>query len=218
VVVISILGLVAACLENIIMLTIYIVFLIIIFCGEICGGVIAIAFKDKIVYNLKEILSNSLDEQLKKSNSEHYYNQKNNSANCYTSDKGYFWDWGQFTFKCCGVYSPDDYKNRMVANVYTFLNMCPGLNPALFTYTPISCYPLNTTEFGDIHRSPDNQYDSQKYVGKGSTPYQTGCYDAVAAWIERYAPVLIGIGIGFAMLELFGIIFAVCLCRNTGDD
>jgi len=212
VVVISVIGFIGAITESVILLTIYIVFLVVIFCGEICGGVIAIAFKDKIVYSLKGILGEQLDKQLAQSSTSHYYNPGPNNT-CFTSDVGYFWDWAQITFKCCGINNNADFKIRMNGS-YTFNSMCSGLDP----YLPISCCPLKAPkEFGDFHKVPDNQYDSKTMVDC-TNPYATGCYDAVARWIEHYAPVLIGIGIGFAMLELFGIIFAVCLCRNTGDD
>jgi len=170
-------------------------------------------FKDKIVYNLKNILGDQLDDQLSQGGSSHFYNQGPNNT-CFTSDVGYLWDWAQITFECCGINSDADYKNRMNVT-YTFKTMCPNLNQM---YLPVSCCPLKATKtFGDFHSVPDNQYNAQTMVD--CTIHNTvGCYDAVARWIERYAPVLIGIGIGFAMLELFGIIFAVCLCRNTGDD
>jgi hypothetical protein len=98
--------------------------------------------------------------------------------------------------------------------------MCPGLNPTYFTYYPISCYPLasTSTTFGQFHTVPDNEYNSQNLTNTANGPYQTGCSDELILKLEQYAPVLIGIGIGFGMLELFGIIFAVCLCRNVGED
>jgi len=219
VVIISVLGFVAAVTENITLLIIYIAFLIVIFCGEICGGVIAIVFKDRIVYGLKNILSESLDKQLAKNSSDHYYNEtkaNNSAAVCTTSDVGYLWDWAQITFTCCGIETNNNGYSSRLNSTYNFKNMCPQLqNPN----TPLSCCPFvnQSTTFGDFHTNPDNQYAAQKLVNCAQ-PYTNGCYDAVALWLEKYAPVLIGIGIGFAMLELFGIIFAVCLCRNTGDD
>jgi len=215
VVIISIIGFIGAVMENVVLLGIYIAFLIIIFCGEICGGVIAIAFKDKIVYSLKGILGDQLNEQLDSNSTKpHYYNLISDTNRCYTSDIGWLWDWAQLTFDCCGINSPNDYKSRMSAT-YNFKTMCPGLNSS---YVPLSCCTLKSGyAFGDFHKDSDNQYDSQTMVDC-SNPSSIGCYDQVAAWIEHYAPVLIGIGIGFAMLELFGIIFAVCLCVNTGDD
>jgi hypothetical protein len=214
IVVISVIGFVGAIMENVILLGIYIAFLVIIFCGEICGGVIAIAYKDKIVYNLKEILGRQMDDQLNPApNVTHYYNQGPLST-CFTSDVGWLFDWVQIQFECCGIYSKADYRNKLTTT-FNFATMCPLLNQS---YYPVSCCPLKDgNDFGDFHKKPDNQYDSQNIVNC-AVPYDKGCYDEVARQIERYAPVLIGIGIGFAMLELFGIIFAVCLCRNTGDD
>jgi len=218
VVLISVLGFVAAITENLVLLTIYIVFLVVIFCGEIAGGVVAIVFKDRIIYGLKNILNESLDKQLASNSTSHYYQSGtlNSAPSCNTSDIGYFWDWAQITFECCGIETNNSgYASRLSAT-YNFQNMCPQLAQP---YMPVSCCPFSNSsiEFGDFHRTPDNQYDAQKLVNCAK-PYTSGCYNEVALWLEKYAPVLIGIGIGFAMLEMFGIIFAVCLCRNTGDD
>jgi len=94
--------------------------------------------------------------------------------------------------------------------------MCSSLkSPNL----PLSCYNFvnDTTKLGDFHKNPDNQYNAQSLVDFHNQRLD-GCSGALASWIEKYAPVLIGIGIGFAMLEMFGIIFAVCLCQNVGED
>jgi len=219
VVIISAVGFAAAITENIVLLIIYIAFLIVIFCGEICGGVVAIVFKDRIIYSLKNILSESLDGQLSKNSTNPYYKEMkgNNSENvCYTSDAGYLWDWAQIKFHCCGIETNNDGYSSRLNTSYNFKSMCPQLKKE---YIPVSCCPFvnESTEFGDFHKKPDNQYNAHKLVNCDK-PYTAGCYNEVALWLERYAPVLIGIGIGFAMLELFGIIFAVCLCRNTGDD
>jgi len=220
VVIISVLGFVAAVTENVILLTIYIVFLVVIFIGEIAGGVVAIVFKDRIIYSLKNILSESLDKQLSRTSTNPYYRENKNNATditCSTSDVGYLWDWAQITFECCGVETGNDGYSSSLNTTYNFKNMCPQLKKE---YVPVSCCPFannKTVDFGEFHKKPDNQYEAQKLVDC-TTPYNKGCYNEVAHWLEKYAPVLIGIGIGFAMLEMFGIIFAVCLCRNTGDD
>jgi len=220
VVVISIIGFVGAIMENTILLGIYIAFLIIIFCGEVAGGVLAIVFKDDILENLINVLDKSLKEQLNSTASEHYYNQENKngtSGRCYTSDVGYLWDFVQVEFKCCGVQDrPSGYESLNAAN--NFKTMCPLLQDQ-FKDFPISCCPFrnSTTKFKDLHTNPDDQYKVQSLVDC-SQRYIGGCYESIGSWVEKYAPILIGIGIGFAMLELFGIIFAVCLCRNVEDD
>lgn len=217
--VVSIIGFVGACLENQILLGIYIAFLVIVFCGEVAGGVLAIVYKDDILDNLERVLTDSLSDQLNSTYKEHYYNELkvNGTATgtCYTSDVGYLWDFVQIEFKCCGIRDRRSGYESMNSQ-YNFKSMCPELQEANL---PVSCYKFinQTTKFKDFHKKPDNQYESQKLVNFGS-PYTGGCFESIGKWIEKYAPVLIGIGIGFAMLELFGIIFAVCLCRNVEDD
>jgi hypothetical protein len=218
VVLISVLGFVGAILEHPIILGVYIGFLIIIFCGEIAGGVIAIVYKDRIIYSINGILQKSLNEQLDKNSTSHYYNEiKNNGSEstCYTSDVGYLWDFAQITFECCGLNDGDAGYSTKLSPAYNFRSMCSGLRDS---YYPVSCYHLNdTAKFSDFHTNPDNQYAAQNLVDFNSLS-TSGCSEKVTFWIERYAPVLIGIGIGFAMIEMFGIIFAVCLCQNVGDD
>ena len=216
---ISILGFVAAILENTVLLGIYIGFLVLIFCGEVAGGVLAIVFKDDILENLRDVLGDSLSEQLNQTNKEHYYMTETNNGTatgrCYTSDVGYLWDFVQIKFECCGVTDKQSGYEQLAPG-YNFKNMCGDL---VQPYFPLSCYRFknSTTKFKDFHKKPDNQYDAQKLVDFNNA-YTGGCYESVGKWVEKYAPVLIGIGIGFAMLELFGIIFAVCLCRNVEDD
>jgi len=222
IVVISVLGFVAAIMENEIMLGIYIGFLVLIFCGLICGGVVAIVFKDRIIYKLKDILDKSLSNQVGKNSTDNYYKEvklTNNSADtiCQTSDVGYLWDWAQIRFSCCGIETGNSGYETKMSPGDNLQTMCPKLPQR---YTPLSCCPpANGTklDFGDFHTKPDNQYKAMNLVNCDK-PYTAGCYDEIAHWLERYAPVLIGIGIGFAMLILFGIIFATCLCRNVGDD
>jgi len=216
----SVVGLVGAIMENKILLGIYIGFLVLVFCGEIAGGVLAIVFKDQIVDGMNTILSNSLSQTLIPHTSSSYYQTNANSTDpCFTSADGYVWDFVQFTFTCCGVSTGS--SGYVFSSNYTFQTMCPLLN--VTTY-PISCYPPKSVSFtwsmfySASTSQGDNQNTLQNNFDFTQPPYSGGCEDAVTYWIERYAPILIGIGIGFAMLELFGIIFAVCLCRNVGHD
>jgi len=215
VLVISVIGFVGAILENTILLGIYIAFLIVIFCGEIAGGVVAIVYKDRIVYNLDSILLTSLSGLVQYNSSKSYYNY--NSPYCQSSDTGYLWDYAQITLKCCGVNGPDDYTNAFNGSSYNFKSMCSNLTNSNY---PVSCFPFKSTNtsFGNFHTNPDDEYQAQALVDFSSGPYSTGCVNQVAYYIQRYAPVLIGIGIGFGILELYGILFAVCLCRNVSTD
>jgi len=180
--------------------------------------VVAIVYKDRIVYSLDNILYKSLGGLLQSNSTKLYYNYT--GQYCQASDTGYLWDYAQITLKCCGVSGPDDYTNAFNGSTFSFKSMCSNLTSAKY---PVSCYPFyntSSTSFGDFHTNPDDEYRAQRLVDFSRSPYSTGCVDQVAYYIQKYAPVLIGIGIGFGMLELYGILFAVCLCRNvsTEDD
>jgi hypothetical protein len=220
--IVSVIGFLGAILENTILLGIYIALLIVIFCGEIAGGVVAIVYKDRIVYNLQTILSSSISGLVSENTTKPYYIQSANNT-CQTSDTGYLWDFAQISLACCGVNAPSDYQlafqESNTDSTYSFLSMCPNLNVAS-TWYPLSCYtflnPLTT--FGQFHTIPDNEYQAQRLIDFSVQPNQNGCLNQVTLYIQKYAPVLIGIGIGFAMLELYGILFAVCLCRNVSKE
>jgi len=216
VIIVSVVGFVGAILENTIILGVYMGLLALVFFGEVIGAILAIVFKDQIVYNLTTDLANELSGQLNQSSSSHYYNVSPNSSSCYTSDQGYEWDFVQITFKCCGIQNGNSGYESLQSGSYNFQSMCPGLKSK---YVPFSCCPFinASTTFGDFHTNPDNEYNAQNLVDC-TQPYTQGCSNSLALWVNKYAPVLIGIGIGFGMLEMFGIIFALCLCQNVGED
>ncbi|KAL8561968.1 hypothetical protein ACOMHN_001294 [Nucella lapillus] len=44
-----------------------------------------------------------------------------------------------------------------------------------------------------------------------------GCYRSLVEWLEDQSFTLIGVVVGIGVVEIFGIIFAVCLCRNRSE-
>jgi len=77
-------------------------------------------------------------------------------------------------------------------------------------------YP--TTQYWEDNKSlptscckdiPDNQ-------GKCPTYYTDSCKDSIINFVDEKAPIIIGVGIGLAAIQIFGFIFAVCLCRDIG--
>ncbi|XP_055331380.1 CD82 antigen-like isoform X2 [Paramacrobiotus metropolitanus] len=91
--------------------------------------------------------------------------------------------------KCCGVVGPNDY--------------------ALSNWTKVNEAKGQKNEVPDSCCAP------------GSNPcekYPIGCYDQVKKSISDVHGILIGVGAGIAALELLGMIFAICLCRNIDYD
>lgn len=48
--------------------------------------------------------------------------------------------------------------------------------------------------------------------------YNKGCIDGISDWVEKNIVVVVGVGIGFAFLQLIGIFFACCLARTIKKE
>jgi hypothetical protein len=220
VVLVTIFGLVAAIKENVVMLGIYIALLCIVCAGEIAGGVIAIAYKDAMLLDINNTLYTSLYNKYGSwANGATYYTNGGSSMSCQSTGAAELWDYIQTKFKCCcqgkdGIGLAYDSFNYSIVNTPPNCTVSSNL-PKNNTNVPYSCCKYT----GDINNIPipfTAPYDPVNMIGKYdcTTINNVRCSDAMTAFIGKYAPVLIGIGIGFGMLELFGIIFAVCLCQN----
>jgi hypothetical protein len=200
---VTILGLVAAIRESKILLTIYLVFICIVFGGEIAAGVVAIVYKDKLLEELKNTLRGSQDF----TTSAPYY--ENSTTTCASTVKGRIWDLIQIQFHCCGL-ATNETGYGMVPDVA--MNKC---NSTKFAYpalkAPLTCCERNVSGF-DYRDQKTNEFMCGSTVNADN---RLGCIQTIQNWIIKYAPVLIGIGIGFGMLEMFGVIFVVCLCQNS---
>jgi hypothetical protein len=198
--VVSLLGLVGAILENSVLLGIYLALLIIAFCGEIAGAVMAIAFKDWFLDQLRDVLRDSLVNNP-------YYETPPDSSTCKASDVGALWDYIQVRMDCCGVDSAPQTGYESVQ--YSFYQNCPALKPGF--NKPLTCC------VHDSELQPIDTLNETKSADKFHCPdlKPTGCWNEMEWWVGHYSPVLIGIGFGVAMLQTIGIIFAACLCVNS---
>jgi len=101
----------------------------------------------------------------------------------------------QQLYKCCGINGPKDWQK---ANWYLGRS-----NDTKYMETPASCCP-NTQE--DQIRPCFNEI---KY-------YSIGCSEQIIGYLKAKFPVVIGILVGIALFEILVVIFAFCLCNNTG--
>lgn len=195
------LGCCGAIKENKCMLGLYIFALVLVFIVELAAGIVAAVYKDKITSELKDKLSDALKNDGNVPE-KMYYN-----GDAYTA-------WGstvnfvQAKFKCCGFKAQNgsDYDN---------FNNTYGKGPF-----PYSCCMLkNTVETKNYEKVGQDDVNNWVECQMKKSPqfYTENCFDSLQNWVEDHLVILIGVGIGIACLELFGFIFAVCLCRNTGD-
>lgn len=99
----------------------------------------------------------------------------------------------QLKGKCCGVESMDEWRNS---------EWYKKNNPEKYKIPPSCC------------GSKKDDYSVVKKCQDGSSYYKKKCADYIENVIKSKAPVIIGIACGVAALEIFGIIFACCLCRS----
>lgn len=196
------LGIYAAISENTIALSVYMALLVVIFVGVISGGVVAIAFKDKIIDSLQSQLWKSLTSLANTSNHKYYGIE---TGYCISSESAHAWDYVQDTFECCGIDGGGDYSKPLFE-----IDMRKQCNLNISNNLPLSCCKKVNNDIQLTTNATESfgRYDcSMGYNDQG-------CNSGLAYFVQRYAPALIGIGLGFGFLQLFGIIFTVCLCQN----
>lgn len=113
------------------------------------------------------------------------------------ADKGKFTeavDRAQQELKCCGVASPSDWKNSE-----WYKNTGQKANEDY----PESCCKTK----GD-----------KCSVGKNPDIYKDGCSEALQKFVKGKMAVIGGIGVGIAILQVLGVVFAICLYRSIGYE
>ncbi|XP_061078449.1 CD82 antigen-like isoform X2 [Conger conger] len=110
------------------------------------------------------------------------------------------WDYIQRSIHCCGWTGPGNWtENTVIRNSSQPLYPCSCWDPDLSKEsTPESgfCTALSPTW----------------------PVYSTGCMVSVENWILSNSGVILGISIGVAVVELLGIILAVCLCKSIHQE
>lgn len=48
--------------------------------------------------------------------------------------------------------------------------------------------------------------------------HKKGCFGDVEMWFKRESTIIITVGLSIAALQILGMIFSMCLCRNLNDS
>jgi len=170
------------------LLGLYIFFLMIVMLCEIAIGAIAIYFRQDILDEADELYPELVEDLY--SSSGNFREVVNNI---------------QYELECCGWSGVEDYEN-------VTWNGVTGIVPSCCIFTEESSDMRNLTYTDSAIE------DSSGCQAMTAGTYQTtNCMTAMEDWIDTHAYILIGVGIGIACLELFGMIFACCLCRNIEE-
>lgn len=188
--IVGFLGCCGAIQESKCMLVSYFICLILILGAEIAAGILGVIYKDKI----KENVDTKVPEMIQKQYLETDYTSLTKA-----------WDWLQIEAKCCGYNGPDDYD---AGNVKRLLR-------ELGKDIPDSCCVLMEDSTVEDIKPKDvekcQQMEDQYFN-------EMGCKEQIMTWFDDHVIIIIGLGLGIGCLELFGMIFAICLCRNIGEE
>nr|XP_006812540.1 PREDICTED: CD151 antigen-like [Saccoglossus kowalevskii] len=200
-------GCAGAWCENKCMLWTYFLFVFIILLTEIVCTILLFVFKSEVEAFLKVKLNETMLEDYKdvEDDPEEFNSRAIDAI--------------QLTFECCGTESYKDwldskwYKSKLndtstqqeVDELWTFPKSCcmTEVKEIISGELPT---PLNATACKGDEKLPNS------FMNSG------GCYDLIYEQFNNNIWILAGAGLGVACLQLFGIVFAICLLRNLKDD
>ncbi|KAJ8913464.1 hypothetical protein NQ315_013844 [Exocentrus adspersus] len=166
VIIISCLGCLGSVKEVRCMLVIYFISLFLIFVTMLIGGILGYVFRGKVETTLRIGMEQSLRD---------YGNNKAITE---------AWDETQTRLKCCGIYSPKDWQNRLPASCCKFTGN--GIR--------IQCQSLGEN---------NNSF----------TSYTRGCLNVTTEFVKTHAVIIGTSGIVLALLMIFGMIFSIALFK-----
>ena len=104
-------------------------------------------------------------------------------------------NFAQEQIKCCGAVNYKDWKHSYWGN-----------HTAKTDEVPFSCCKNNDiTNCTTAPLKPENIY-------------QEGCIEGMKDWAKEHLVVIGGIGVGIAIIQILGMVFAICLFRAIGYE
>jgi len=191
-IVVGFLGCCGALKEVQCMLVAYVVFLFLILAAELSAGILAIIFKDRIKSTFKDRFYNMTHWE---------YGRK-----VWVNDVV---DQVQYWQQCCGAMGPMDYNGSWFQVNY--------VEEAKLVYVPESCCKQQVDSWPDKLKSV-NRDDCMFMDGGNESRYNEGCYQKLMDFFNNHSIVFIAIAIAVATFQLLGVSFAICLCRNVGEE
>nr|BAP00631.1 tetraspanin [Patiria pectinifera] len=204
---VSFLGCCGAWTENRLMLIIYFIIVLLIFIAQLIGCAVIIAYKDKV----DAFVTNNLRKTM------------NMYKGVQDEDKySVGWNALQVLLECCGTNNYTDWMetpwygnntNIMVGGLSikpewpaTCCKVDNNLAPVTDGGFPM---PTNLTYCYGVGVS---EMMRDEYLNT------EGCYMAFEDWVKSRALYIGGVGLGLAFLEIFSMVFAICVCRGVGKS
>lgn len=200
-VLVTIIGFVGCCgawKANKILLGIFAALIILIFIVEIAGGILAYTKKAQVEKHLLTGLKQIVSANYK-------YNPQTPEVKAAVKAMDFF----QETVKCCGTMGANDWKDTP----WQKASIANSTTPGKARLVPDSC----CKEPG-VKGSTCNEGVTVTGISLLTKINTQGCYKAGFAWIKDHMWHLGGAAIGVAVIQLFGIVFAICLIKAIRED
>lgn len=173
--------------ENRGLLVTYFIFLFLIMGAELAVGILSVIFQDKTL-GLLENLPTVLKEE---------YGISGQTTEAF--------DFSQTRFNCCGVFGPEDYKD----SAWKLQDLGKGDEVSK------TCCLLSNDDHLDPKPINSTWCQSDKPTEYMLFRHNEGCLTKFEEFIKSTNIVLVAIGCGIAALEIFGMVFAMCLCKEV---
>lgn len=194
------LGCCGACKESQCMLCTYAILLVLVFIAMLVGAILAIVFRNRLGDEMRDTMKYQVSSEVV---------DQYNGTTAITAA----WNALQMDLECCGSVGPRDYINNTNFN----WNANPG-NPVPRT----CCVQADGVSKDPTNPRPKNLATCYDHAKSGVTSnefvWSKGCYDEFNGWMGSKAAILIGVGIGIAVIQIVGIIFACCLRKQILSD
>ncbi|XP_052799957.1 CD82 antigen-like [Mya arenaria] len=172
------------------LLGLYIFCLVLVFAGEIAAGVISIIYKSEVEKKVDDTLKNSIKEKY--------------SVSTTITEA---WDVVQIQLDCCGGLSPEDYTGSKFAERNT-TQLIP----------PSCCVLTNKNEAEEKPRSAIAKNATACMEKEADYYHEKGCKEGLIDWAKMHTAILIGVAMGIGAIQIFGLVIAICLCRQVDRE
>lgn len=182
-------GCCGAIMENHCMVVTFSVFLMMIFVLEVAAGVAAYVLRDQVEKTVELKLKEGLS--------------------LYSTDKdiGKAWDILQQDLHCCGIKSLDDWSAVYPNDTLPWSCCSPHSNATAFT-------TLLASQTAAYEEPRCNRNAVMLTDEKETGVYKNGCLSEFINTIKHNSALLLGVGIGIAVIQIIGVVFSCCLAKS----
>ncbi|XP_055331360.1 CD9 antigen-like [Paramacrobiotus metropolitanus] len=202
--VIGFLGCCGALRQSRCMLGTFFALLLVVFIAEVTGGIVAYIHRDQLT---RAFMEQGFGDIVRRE-----YGKPEFQA------RSAYFDFVQTEMECCGAKSSSDWFR----SEWRGGNGDIGSNGTQKYLVPLSCCKKNLTDKDAIARcrAPGREGVEQNINDENDSDIinKRGCVAKLMDIVDAYRELVIGLGVGFAIIQVLGLIFSIILCCTIKPD